>query len=87
MTTTVKLPPDLEQSLLQRCAAEGRSISNVMRDALLAYLATSPAGAASAWSLGADLFGRHAGPADLATARRQHLGDAWADKQARRNAA
>ena len=86
MTTTVKLPPELEQSLRQRCAADGRSISDVMRDALLAYLASAPAGTASAWSLGADLFGRHAGPADLATARRQHLGDAWGDKHARRSA-
>ena len=50
MTTTVKLPPELEQSLRQRCAAEGRSISDVMRDALLAYLASAPTGTASAWS-------------------------------------
>ena len=48
MTTTVKLPPELEQSLRQRCAAEGRSISDVMRDALLAYLASAPAGTAAA---------------------------------------
>ena len=32
MTTTVKLPPELEQSLRQHCAAEGRSISDVMRE-------------------------------------------------------
>ena len=38
MTTTVKLPPELEQSLRQRCAAEGRSISDVMRDALQVLL-------------------------------------------------
>ncbi len=86
MTTTVKLPLDLEQSLRQYCAAEGRSISEVMRDALVTYLASAPATAASAWSLGADLFGRHAGPADLASARRQHLADAWAEKHARRDA-
>ena len=36
MTTTVKLPADLELSLRQRCAAEGRSLSEVMRDALVA---------------------------------------------------
>ena len=84
MTATVKLPPDLEQALRQRCAAEGRSLSDVMRDALVAYLASTPASAASAFALGADLFGRHAGPADLATARRQHLPDAWGDKHARR---
>jgi predicted transcriptional regulator len=86
MTTTVKLPPELEQSLRQHCAVEGRSISEVMRDALVAYLASVPAAPASAWLLGADLFGRHAGPADLATARRQHLAEAWGDKQGRRNA-
>ena len=86
MTITVKLPSELEQSLRQQCAAEGRSLSEVLRDALTAYLADAPAAPASAWSLGADLFGRHAGPADLATARRQHLGDAWGDKHARRSA-
>ena len=42
MTTTVKLPPGLEQSLRRQCAAEGRSISEVMRDALTAYLAQVP---------------------------------------------
>ena len=86
MTTTVKLPPELEQSLRQHCAAEGRSISDVMRDALVAYLASVPTTPASPWALGADLFGRHAGPADLATARRQHPADAWGDKHARRSA-
>ena len=86
MTTTVKLPPELEQSLRQHCAAAGRGISEVMRDALAAYLASTPAAPASAWSLGADLFGRHAGPADLAAARRGHAGDAWAQKHARRSA-
>ena len=86
MTITVKLPSELEQALRQQCAAEGRSLSEVLRDALTAYLADAPAAPASAWSLGADLFGRHAGPADLATARRQHLGDAWGDKYARRSA-
>ena len=86
MTTTVKLPPDLEQSLRQRCAAEGRSISDVMRDALVAYLASAPPSVASAWSLGADLFGCHTGPADLAAARRKHLAEAWDDKHARRGA-
>lgn len=86
MTTTVKLPPSLEQSLRRQCAAEGRSISELMRDALTAYLARVPQAPPSAWSLGADLFGRHGGPADLATARRQHLGDAWEQKHARHTA-
>ena len=80
--SVLKLAPDLGYTI-----EEGRlEISDVMRDALLAYLASAPTGTASAWSLGADLFGRHAGPADLATARRQHLGDAWGDKHARRSA-
>ena len=86
MTITVKLPSELEQSLRQQCAAEGRSLSEVLRDALTAYLAATPAAPASAWSLGADLFGRHTGPADLAAARRKHLAEAWDDKHARRGA-
>jgi Arc/MetJ-type ribon-helix-helix transcriptional regulator len=86
MTITVKLPSELEQALRQQCAAEGRSLSEVLRDALTAYLADAPAAPASAWSLGADLFGRHAGPADLAAQRRAHLADAWAQKHARRRA-
>ena len=86
MTITVKLPSELEQSLRQQCAAEGRSLSEVLRDALTAYLAATPAAPASAWSLGADLFGRHAGPADLSAQRRAHLADAWAQKHARRRA-
>ncbi|MDR2188713.1 MAG: ribbon-helix-helix domain-containing protein [Azonexus sp.] len=79
MTTTVKLPNALELALRQRCAAEGRSISEVMRDALTAYLET-PAAPASAWQLGADLFGLHAGPTDLATARKRHVADIWGEK-------
>ncbi len=86
MTITVKLPSELEQALRQQCAAEGRSLSEVLRDALTAYLADAPAAPASAWSLGVDLFGRHAGPADLAAQRRAHLADAWAQKHARRRA-
>ena len=86
MTITVKLPSELEQALRRQCAAEGRSLSEVLRDALTAYLADAPAAPASAWSLGADLFGRHAGPADLAAQRRAHLADAWAQKHARRRA-
>ena len=86
MTTTVQLPPELEQSLRQHCAAAGRGISEVMRDAPTAYPASTPAAPASAWSLGADLFGRHAGPADLAATRHTHASDAWAQKHARRAA-
>jgi len=60
MTTTVKLPPELEHQLRQRSTQEGRSISELMRDALSAYLQNVPPPKASAFSLGADLFGRHA---------------------------
>ena len=83
MTTTVKLPDALEKSLRQRCAQEGRSISEVMRDALTAYLAQPPV-SASAWTLGEGILGRYSGPADLAETRKSQLADAWADKQAQR---
>lgn len=83
MTTTVKLPEHLEKSLRQRCAQEGRSISEVMRDALTAYLAQAPV-TVSAWALGEGLFGRHAGPLDLAENRKSELVDAWVAKAARR---
>jgi plasmid stability protein len=84
MTTTVKLPDSLEKSLRQRCAQEGRSISEVMRDALTAYLA-QPAVTASAFVLGEGVFGRFSGQVDLAETRKKQLTQAWADKQARRS--
>ncbi len=84
MTTTVKLPDPLEKSLRQRCAQEGRSISEVMRDALTAYLA-QPAVTASAYALGEGVFGRFSGPIDLAETRHNQLAQAWEDKQARRS--
>ncbi len=80
MTTTVKLPDSLEKSLRQRCAQEGRSISEVMRDALTAYLA-QPAVTASAFALGEGVFGRFSGPVDLAETRKSQLADAWQDKR------
>ena len=83
MTTTVKLPDPLEKCLRQRCAQEGRSINEVMRDALTAYLA-QPAVTASAWALGEGVFGRHSGPDDLAETRKSQLAEAWANKQAHR---
>ena len=86
MTTTVKLPPSLEQSLRRQSAVEGRSISDLMRDALTAYLASVPQAPPSAWSLGADLFGRHAGPVDLATTRRARAAEVWDEKHSRRPA-
>jgi plasmid stability protein len=83
MTTTVKLPDPLEKSLRQRCAQEGRSISEVMRDALTAYLA-QPAVTASAFALGEGVFGRFTGKEDLAETRKTQLLDVWGDKQGRR---
>lgn len=83
MTTTVKLPLQMEHSLRQRCAQEGRSMSDIIRDALTAYLAQAP-NTASAWSLGESVFGRHAGSEDLAENRKADLAEVWADKQAQR---
>lgn len=77
MVTTVKLPPELEHSLRQRCAQEGRTISDVMRDALQFYLSATPRPSVSAYHMGADLFGRHAGPADLASKRHEHAASVW----------
>ena len=81
MTTTVKLPNTLEDSLRERCAQEGRSISEVMRDALVMYLATLPKGVASALELGQDLFGRSyttgAGLEDLASRRKAYAAGVW----------
>jgi plasmid stability protein len=81
MTTTVKLPGSLEGSLRERCASEGRSISEVMRDALTMYLATAPKGVASAYELGQDLFGRKysdgLGLKDLATNRKAYAAGVW----------
>ena len=42
MTTTAKLPESLESALRQRCQQERRSISEILRDALSAYLARQP---------------------------------------------
>jgi plasmid stability protein len=87
MTMTVKLDPLLEEQLRQRAASSGRSASDVIRAALHAYFAqrdgTAPL---SAHALGADLFGRHSGPADLAQTRKRAVADAWAGKHSTRGA-
>lgn len=83
MTTTVKLPDPLEKALRQRCAQEDRSISEVMRDALTAYLA-QPAVTASAFALGEGVFGRFSGPEDLAETRKSQLLDVWEVKHEHR---
>jgi len=85
MTTTVKLPESLESALRQRCEQEGRSISEIMRDALSAYLARQPE-LDSPWALGQAVFGRHAGPAGLAANRKQELAEIWDQRQAGRGA-
>ena len=84
MTMTVKLDPALEQRLRQRSAALGRPASEIIRDALQAWLLNSPAPETSAYALGSDLFGRHRGPANLATRRKQAAAEVWADKHAAR---
>jgi RHH-type rel operon transcriptional repressor/antitoxin RelB len=85
MTVTIKLDPQLEEQLRRRAQGTGRTTSDVVRAALQAYLA-QPEGAParSAFDLGADLFGRHAGPPDLANRRKQAAADAWAERHARR---
>ena len=86
MTLTVKLDPQLEQLLRQRSAALGRTASDVVRTALEAYLAEPPAArlAPSPYELGAALFGRHRGAADLAGTRKAALAELWSEKAARR---
>lgn len=84
MTMTVKLDAALETRLRLRCAALGRPAGEIIREALQAWLADTPDVAPSAHALGADLFGRHRGPAGLASKRKTAAADVWADKHARR---
>jgi predicted transcriptional regulator len=85
MTLTVKLESDLEEQLRQRAQASGRSTSDVVRAALQAYLAQEDEGPArSAFELGAEFFGRHSGPADLATRRKGAYADIVAERQRQR---
>lgn len=85
MTVTIKLEPLLEEQLRQRAQSTGRSTSDVVRAALQAYLAMPEAGPVrSAYELGSDLFGRHAGAADLAAGRKIAAVDAWSARHARR---
>ena len=80
MTMTIKLAPEMEQQLRRRSAALGKPASALIREALAIYLA-SPAGTeTSAYALGADLFDRHHGAADLAETRKAQVTAAWADK-------
>jgi len=85
MTVTIKLEATLEERLRQRAASSGRSTSDVVRAALQAYLdAPDERSARSAHELGADLFGRHRGPVDLAAPRKAALAAAWDARHARR---
>ena len=81
MTMTVKLDAPLERAWRRRCAAVGRSASALMREALQAYLAQTEPPKPSAYALGEDLFGQHAGPKDLASARKAGLQQIWAQKR------
>jgi len=85
MTVTIKLDTALEEQLRQRASATGRSTSEVVRAALQAYLAKEDAGPSrSAFDLGAEFFGRHQGPANLAQERKRAVTDAWGERHARR---
>ncbi len=84
MTMTVKLAPSLEQTLRQRSAALGRPASELIREALQAYLDTAPMVRPSAYALGEDLFGKHRGAVDLARTRKEALAELVADKQRKR---
>ena len=89
MTTTVKLPNTLEMTLRQHCAISGESISDVIRVALEAHLSTDAIDAtATPFALGAEYFGRFAGPVDLSETFRDSRGAAWdelaTEKTARR---
>jgi predicted DNA-binding protein len=86
MTMTVKLPVSLEQTLRQRSAALGRPASELIREALQAYLADVKGSQTSAYDLGQDLFGLHHGPADLSSRRKQALADIWSAKHDRQAA-
>jgi hypothetical protein len=84
MTMTVKLPPAMEQALRKHSSVCGRPASALMREALQAYLEVLPASGASAYDLGADLWGRHRGPKDLAIRRKAAVAEVWAEKHAAR---
>jgi hypothetical protein len=80
---TVKLDPLLEEQVRERASQSGSTASDIIRAALQQYLALAPAGPArSPFALGADLFGQHAGPVDLAQDRKRNLAQLWADKHA-----
>lgn len=87
MTTTVKLPNALEMTLRQHCAMSGESMSDVIRVALEAHLSTHAIDAtATPFALGAEYFGRFAGPPDLSETFRDSRGAVWDDVAAAKSA-
>ncbi|MGH8675357.1 MAG: CopG family transcriptional regulator [Burkholderiales bacterium] len=82
MTLTVKLDPDLEQTLARRSAERGVPKSTVVKEALVEYLAREPV---SAYEAGRDLFGRHgSGDGKLSARRREEYAAIAHAKQRRR---
>ena len=84
MTMTIKLAPDMEHKLRQRSLRLGKPASALIREALATYLETPGQAELSAYALGADLFGKHGGLADLASNRKRELAELWAAKQGSR---
>ena len=85
MTVTIKLESGMEEQLRQRASSTGRSTSDVVRAALQAYLAQDEKGPPrSAFELGAEFFGRHHGPVDLAQGRKRELAEIWSQRHDRR---
>jgi len=78
LAVSVKLDALLEERLRRRAAAAGCTASDVIRSALRAYLAEPSGEQPSAFSLGADLFGRFQGAPGLAQDRKRLLADIWA---------
>ena len=87
MTMTIKLAPEMEQQLRRRSAALGRPASALIREALAVYLVSTSAETPSAHALGADLFGKYAGPADLASERKAMVLEAWDERAKKRQQA
>lgn len=85
MTMTVKLAPDLEQRLRQRSRRLGQPASVLIRQALSDYLDAPQSEPASAYELGVDVFGKHAGDAALASQRKQLAAEAWSEKHSARS--
>ncbi|MBM3367428.1 MAG: ribbon-helix-helix protein, CopG family [Betaproteobacteria bacterium] len=81
MTLTVKLGPELEQSLAQRSAERGVPKSVVVKEALAEYLLREPV---AAYAAGKDLFGRHGSGEGMLSARRRSLYAATVDAKQRR---